>query len=203
MSDNQLEKDQQREYRTVSYLVSALANICAAPPNKIIDLLTGYLWDEEEAGEIKMANMNTEADIENPLPEPVMYIGELAFNELKKGWCGDVYCTNYEIGPNDVPLYAEPQARKELTDDDWLEINGSTNGHHGAVVLFNKNGEYFLHHSVWVSEEESINTIKDERSKCYLSTLELGYTHWKPLIKPSKYHGITDTEQSKPKSNAI
>jgi hypothetical protein len=62
MSDDQPTKDQQREYRTVSYLVSALANICAAPPNKIIDLLTGYLWDEEEAGEIKQANMNTEAD---------------------------------------------------------------------------------------------------------------------------------------------
>jgi hypothetical protein len=62
MSDHKKTKDQQCEYRTVSYLVSALANICAAPPNKIIDLLTGYLWDEEEAGEIKIANMNTEED---------------------------------------------------------------------------------------------------------------------------------------------
>jgi hypothetical protein len=51
-------RDQQREYRTVSYLVSTLANICEASPNKIIDLLTGYLWDEEEAGEIKVANIN-------------------------------------------------------------------------------------------------------------------------------------------------
>jgi hypothetical protein len=49
-------KDQEREYRTVSYLVSTLANICVASPNKVIDLLTGYLWDEEEAGKIKVAN---------------------------------------------------------------------------------------------------------------------------------------------------
>ena len=51
------EQEQQREYRTVSYLVSTLANICAASPNMIIDALTGLLWDEEEAGQIKEANM--------------------------------------------------------------------------------------------------------------------------------------------------
>jgi hypothetical protein len=48
---------QEREYRSVSYLVSTLANMCAGSPNKIIDLLTGYLWDEEEAGKIKVENM--------------------------------------------------------------------------------------------------------------------------------------------------
>ena len=52
--------EQQCEYRTVSYLVSALANICPAPPNMVIDALTGILWDEEEAGEIKRANMPEE-----------------------------------------------------------------------------------------------------------------------------------------------
>lgn len=51
------EKEQQREYRTVSYLCSTLANICSAPPNMVIDALTGLLWDEEEAGQIKVANM--------------------------------------------------------------------------------------------------------------------------------------------------
>jgi len=50
------EKEQQSEYRTASYLVSALANMCAASPNQIIDQLTGLLWDEEEAGQIKRAN---------------------------------------------------------------------------------------------------------------------------------------------------
>ena len=48
---------QEREYRTASYLVSTLANMCAGSPNKIIDLLTGYLWDKEEADKIKNSNM--------------------------------------------------------------------------------------------------------------------------------------------------
>lgn len=45
-----------REYRTVWLLVSALSEFCTAEPNKTVDLLTGYLWDEEEAGRIKEAN---------------------------------------------------------------------------------------------------------------------------------------------------
>lgn len=51
------QQEQQQEYRTVSFLISALANICQQSPNKIIDQLTGLMWDEEEAGEIKRANM--------------------------------------------------------------------------------------------------------------------------------------------------
>ena len=54
------EKEQQQEYRTVSYLVSTLANICEASPNQIIDRLTGLLWDEEEAGSIKQANQKNQ-----------------------------------------------------------------------------------------------------------------------------------------------
>lgn len=50
------EQQQAREYRTVSYLVSTLANICAAAPNLIIDRLTGVLWDADEAEKIKIAN---------------------------------------------------------------------------------------------------------------------------------------------------
>lgn len=49
------EQEQKREYQTVSYLVSALSNMCAASPNMVIDRLTGLLWDEEEAGCIKRA----------------------------------------------------------------------------------------------------------------------------------------------------
>jgi len=52
------EKEQQREYRTVSYLITALANILLASPNQMIDRLTGLVWDEEEAGKIKRANTN-------------------------------------------------------------------------------------------------------------------------------------------------
>jgi len=54
------EREQQKEYQTVGYLVSALANICAASPNMIIDKLTGFLWDEEEASQIKTANTRKE-----------------------------------------------------------------------------------------------------------------------------------------------
>lgn len=51
------EKEQEAEYRTVSFMVSALANVCVAPPNLVIDRLTGLLWDEQEAEKIKSANM--------------------------------------------------------------------------------------------------------------------------------------------------
>lgn len=44
---------QKREYKTVYLLIATLANICCATEEKIIELLTGYLWDEEEAGQIK------------------------------------------------------------------------------------------------------------------------------------------------------
>jgi hypothetical protein len=54
------DEEQQREYRTVSFLCSTLANICAASPNMVIEVLTGILWDEEEAEIIKEANMPSE-----------------------------------------------------------------------------------------------------------------------------------------------
>lgn len=49
-------KEQQTEYQTISYLISAIANMCKASPNVIIDKLTGFCWDEEEASSIKEAN---------------------------------------------------------------------------------------------------------------------------------------------------
>jgi hypothetical protein len=88
------------------------------------DLLAEWEWKKgeraglgEEYDELLEFISTLKHEIEKQSPDPVMYIGELAFNELKKGWCGDVYCTNYEIGPNDVPLYAEPPASK-LTKHD-------------------------------------------------------------------------------------
>lgn len=47
--------EQQLEYRTISFLVSAIANICTASPTQIIDELTGLTWDEGEAEQIKEA----------------------------------------------------------------------------------------------------------------------------------------------------
>jgi hypothetical protein len=43
-----------QEMITIHNSVSTLANVRDADKNEIIDLLTGYLWDEEEAGAIKM-----------------------------------------------------------------------------------------------------------------------------------------------------
>jgi hypothetical protein len=112
-------------------------------------------------------------EIEKQSPDPVMYIGELAFNELKKGWCGDVYCTNYEIGPNDVPLYAEQPARKPLTDD---EIDEFCSEMPEQVKDVFKMGVRFA--------EDRIHGIRD-------------------YLNGQITHGITDPEQSKPQSNAI
>ena len=44
---------EQRACETAAHLVAALAGQCAGAPEKIIDLLTGYLWDEEEAVRLK------------------------------------------------------------------------------------------------------------------------------------------------------
>lgn len=44
---------EQRSYETTAHLVAALAGQCAGAPEKIVDLLTGYLWDEEEAVRLK------------------------------------------------------------------------------------------------------------------------------------------------------
>jgi hypothetical protein len=43
------------EYATIKNTVSILAVMCSANTSKIIDRLTGYLWDEEEAQAIKRA----------------------------------------------------------------------------------------------------------------------------------------------------
>ena len=42
-----------REYKTAYLLIATLANMFATNEEKIIELLTGYLWDEEEAEHIK------------------------------------------------------------------------------------------------------------------------------------------------------
>ena len=56
------ERERRREYRTVFLLVSALSNMCAATPDMVIDALTGLLWDEDEAGEIKKSATQQKSD---------------------------------------------------------------------------------------------------------------------------------------------
>ena len=43
----------EKEYLICRNAVSTLAAICTADDGQIIDLLTGYLWDEEEASQIR------------------------------------------------------------------------------------------------------------------------------------------------------
>lgn len=44
------------EYAVIKNMISSLAVMCAADEDKIIELLTGYLWDEEEAGSISRSS---------------------------------------------------------------------------------------------------------------------------------------------------
>lgn len=44
------------EYAVIKNTVKALAVVCAVNSEKVIDLLTGHLWDEEEAGRIKRSS---------------------------------------------------------------------------------------------------------------------------------------------------
>ncbi len=44
---------EQRSYELTAHLVSALSYQCSGSPDKVIDLLTGYLWDAEEAVRLK------------------------------------------------------------------------------------------------------------------------------------------------------
>ena len=41
------------EFAVIHNTVSILAVMCGASKDKVVDLLTGYLWDEEEASGIK------------------------------------------------------------------------------------------------------------------------------------------------------
>lgn len=42
------------EYLIIINSVNILSHVCKLPPKKIIELLTGWCWDEEEASAIKI-----------------------------------------------------------------------------------------------------------------------------------------------------
>ena len=54
-------KPDQIEANTIAHLIGILATMCAANEDKIINLLTGYLWDEAEARMIEAATKAFEA----------------------------------------------------------------------------------------------------------------------------------------------
>lgn len=47
-------QQQQNEYQVIANAILTISTMCAANPAKTIDLLTGYLFDEEEASDIKI-----------------------------------------------------------------------------------------------------------------------------------------------------
>ena len=58
---NTIEEVQQlREYDIIKHLICSLSLMCAGSPNKVTDLLTGYLWDKDEAEMIKKALVKDE-----------------------------------------------------------------------------------------------------------------------------------------------
>ena len=50
------ERELKREYAICRHAVGVLSEMCAMSPERIIELLTGQLWDEEEAAGIMAAN---------------------------------------------------------------------------------------------------------------------------------------------------
>lgn len=45
--------DDETEYYVIANIIKSLTRICAANSEKVVDLLTGYLWTEKEATGIK------------------------------------------------------------------------------------------------------------------------------------------------------
>jgi hypothetical protein len=57
------------EYAIISNAIDILCVQCSGNRGKVIDLLTGYLWDEEEAGGIKESSGKFEFKINIYQPE--------------------------------------------------------------------------------------------------------------------------------------
>lgn len=49
-------KKKEIEYAVIANAVDTLSVLCSADREKIVDQLTGFLWDEEEAGGIKASS---------------------------------------------------------------------------------------------------------------------------------------------------
>jgi len=54
------------EYAIISNAINILCLQCAAPREMVIEQLTGWLWDEEEAGEIMRSGDRFEVSILKP-----------------------------------------------------------------------------------------------------------------------------------------
>ena len=43
----------EKEYKAIAHSIITITTVSSANPGVVIDMLTGYLWSEEEAGGIK------------------------------------------------------------------------------------------------------------------------------------------------------
>ena len=57
MIDEKLEKELRQilEYKAIANAIEIITVMCAGNSEKVVDLLTNYLWDESEAAGIKKA----------------------------------------------------------------------------------------------------------------------------------------------------
>ena len=56
--------NKEEEYKIINNAISILVTLCPTTPSQVVDLLTGWLWDEEEAGGIKALQPTNAADAE-------------------------------------------------------------------------------------------------------------------------------------------
>ena len=54
---------QETQFATIKSAIRILCVLCAGDEDTVVDLLTGHLWDEEEAGGIKSSSGKFEINI--------------------------------------------------------------------------------------------------------------------------------------------
>ena len=98
----------EREYATVFHMVAALAGQCAGSPEKVVDLLTGYLWDEEEAGGIKEAGKHGRDMKDETQPETLELDCEVTLRlSVKNLTAAQRFLNKIHTGSETVPLDAK------------------------------------------------------------------------------------------------
>jgi hypothetical protein len=122
-----------------------------------------------------------ESALDKPLPEPVGFAHYEVFeNYLRETGAASMACKKPASDNGyKIPLYAEPPARRPLTDDERDDV-------------FRKATES---HRNWTKNRE-----QSSGGQCFV---QKDYFHTWLIIETETAHGITDTEQSKPQSNAI
>jgi hypothetical protein len=163
------------------------------------DLLAEWEWKKgeraglgEEYDELLEFISTLKHEIVKPLPKPVAVIGE-TYSLL---WTGKGHLTHgVKVG---VKLYAEPPARN---CSEWISVEDKLPKSNKPVLVHYK--------TLMANSVISVGLNFDGHGifRQLVGGLEIQeVTHWMPLPERPELktaHGITDTEQSKPQSNAI